>query len=129
MSIEEALYTRLSTHAGLSALVGTRIYPSVMPQGVILPAVTYRQISGARVHAMGSDAGLARPRFQLSCWSTTYSQAKDVAAQLRAALQRWRGTLGGVTVQDTFIKDESDLFEPDTGFHRVELEFEINHDE
>ncbi len=129
MSIEEALYTRLSNHGGLSALVGTRIYPSVMPQGVTLPALTYRKTGGARVHAMGSDPGVARPRFELSCWSTSYNEAKDVGAQVRAALQRWRGTVSGVTVQDAFIKGEADSFEPDTGLHRVDLDFEINHQE
>ena len=134
MIIEEALYTYLSTHAGLSALVSTRVYPVVMPQGCTLPAVTYQKIDGPRVHAMGSDAGLAHPRFQVSCWGSTYKSTKDVAAQVRAALQDYTGTMGGaggVSVGGVFLDDENDLFDDaaGTGVYHVALDFIVWHTE
>ena len=130
MLIEEAIYSYLSGHAGLIALVGTRIYPLVMPQNTILSAVTFSKVSGPRVHAMQQDAGLAYPRFQVSCWGATYKSAKDVAAQVRAALQDFKGTMGGVggvAVSGVFIQDENDLYEPGTQVYHVALDFTIWH--
>ncbi len=127
--VEEAIYSRLSTHAGVSALVGSRIYPSLMPQNVTLPALTYIKVAGPRVSAMSIDTGVARPRFQVSCWSQTYSQAKALAAQVRAALQRWRGTESGVVIQASFMENEIDLYDNETELHHVALDFEISHEE
>ena len=46
MAIEELIFTRLSGFGGLTALVGTRIFPNRMPQDVIFPAVS---CAGSRI--------------------------------------------------------------------------------
>lgn len=128
MTLEQALYSYLSTYAGLTALVSTRIYPVTMPQGVTYPAVTYTRISAPRIHAMGRDTGLASPRVQVDCWGSSYSSVKGVAAQVRAALQDFSGLMGGaggVTVQRAFIEGDRDLYESDTQTHRTSMDFII----
>jgi hypothetical protein len=107
MTIDEALYTYLSTYAGLISLLSTRVYPEVLPQNVIYPAIVYQQIDGDRVHVMGNDSNLANTEWQLTCWGDTITSARAIAAQLRAALQNYSGTMGGaggVTVQRVYIQ-------------------------
>lgn len=134
MTIETELYTRLTTHAGLSALIGTRAYPLHLPQKPTLPAVTYARVSATRVSAMGADTGLVRPRFQIDVWAEKYitqgakTGAREVAEQVRAALQRW-STASGTIVQDTYFLNEVELFEPDTETWHIALDFEINYEE
>lgn len=132
MSIEAALVAELKAHAGLAALIGTRIYPLKLPQSATFPAVTYQRISGPRVSCMGGDS-LAHPRFQFDCWATGYLDALDVAAQVRAALQRTSGTIGsgsntasGVAI---YLINEIDDYEPDTEYYRVTLDFIVWHEE
>lgn len=111
MELEVALYTYLSTHAGLIALTSTRIYPDDLPQSPTYPAVVFNMISGPRVHAMGSDPGLTYPRYEFTCWGSTKASARAVALQVIAALQDYTGTMGGaggVTIQRIFLEDESD---------------------
>ena len=127
--IEEALFTRLSGFAGLVALVAARIYPVVLPQDVTLPAVSYQRVSGPRTSAMGSDPGLSHPRFEVSAWSEDYLTAKTVKEQIRAALQRWRGTVSGVVVIDTFLLGERDLYDPATLLYHVPVDVVIHHRE
>lgn len=106
--IEATLYNRLSTYAGLTALVGTRIYPLIMPQGVTYPALVYQRISTVpRYACMGTDVGLVRTRIQVTAWGDTFAEVKAIANQVRQALQRWNPT----GVQDTFIVGEYDLFD------------------
>ena len=81
---------------------------------------------------MGSDLSTASPRFQVSCWAETYLACKNVAEQVRLALQRWRGTVDGVVIQDSFLEGDTDLFEDESdlsGTFQVALDFVIHHRE
>ena len=97
MDIERALRDYLVANV---ALVSGRVYPVHMPQAPTYPCATYTKVSGPRIHAMTEDTGLARPRFQVSCWAydrdnhhTAYSTAKAVAEQVRDALQDYSGNM------------------------------------
>ena len=116
MDIEAALYTYLSTYAGLVALISTRIYPGgITQEAANLAAVSYSLIDSIPVHLGGADAAIYRPRFQFSCWGTSYANARAVAAQVKLALQDYTGVIGGVggvTIQRIFYEDSNDLYEP-----------------
>lgn len=130
MFLEAALYNRLSTYAGLTALVSTRIYPLVLPQDPTLPAVTYQTIGRSMEDVRGSGPRYAETRIQIDCWAATYASAKSVAEQVRAALQDYTGTMGGVggvPVLDGDAVNEIDLYEPDALLHRVMVEALITH--
>lgn len=116
MSIEAAIYSRASGHAGLSALVSSRIYPmGEVPQNPVLPFVAWRRISTQRQWAGGSDAAVVSARFQFDAVAASFIECRLLAAQIDAAFRRWRGTLAGTTVQDSLFETEIDLHEPDAG--------------
>lgn len=126
MSVEKAVYARLSTATGLTALTSTRIAPAVNPQGVTYPSVTFRVISEERVTAMGSDPGIARARVQVDAWSDDFAEAEPVANQVRAALQRYRGTSATVEVLDVFVLNRTHLYQEDpVNVHQVSQDFEV----
>jgi len=110
--IEEAIFTRLSNFAGLTALIGAppacRLFPRLNMQDVTYPSVTFMRVSAHRESAMGADPGLVHARFQLDAWDIDRDNCRDVTEQLRQALQRWRGLVAGVTVQDTFLEDQQE---------------------
>lgn len=124
MSVETVLFSRLSEHTGLNALVSTRVYPNLIPQNATMPVVSYHRISTHRESAMGVDTGVARARFQLDAFAATYSAVRAVAEQIRAALQRWTNASGTV-VQDSFILGEQEFYEDETKRFRVSQDFEI----
>ncbi len=84
MSVESEIYTRLSTYAGLTALVVAKIYPLQLPQDIELPALTYFKVSDVPEHAMGADANIKTTRIQVSCWAETYGEAKALELQVKA---------------------------------------------
>lgn len=125
MSLDTVLYTRLTTFAGLTALIENRVYArNELPQGAVLPAVSFMRAGVERVSAMGVDTGLARARIQVDAWASTYDGVRAVAEQLRLALQRWRNATGTV-VQDTYVLTELDLYETETRLHRVMFDFDV----
>jgi len=44
---------------------------------------------------MGGPTGLARPVFQVTAWAADYLAAKNVATQVRKALDCYEGQMGG----------------------------------
>ncbi len=81
---------------------------------------------------MGSDPGVARPRFQVSSWAKGtggFASARAVGDQVRAALQRYRGTLGGTEILDSFLDDERHLYDGDLQLFQVSMDFLIWHRE
>lgn len=84
--IEAVLYAKLIADSGLSALIGTRVYPNVIPQNATLPAIAYQRISTRQTVSHSGPSNLYRPRFQFTAVSTTYANVKAVAGALRDAL-------------------------------------------
>ena len=123
--IEETIFTRLSTFAGLAALVSTRIYPVIMPQGAVKPAITYQLISSTRESCMVKDDGIVRARFQITAWGETFTGVKAVIEQVRQALQRW-STSG---VQDTYIDGQYDLYDEGAYLHGAAIDAMVVYEE
>lgn len=128
MAFEEGLFTYLSTYAGLAALVGTRIYPMLLPQQPTLPAVTYQRISTPRLHEFEASF-LPHPRFQFDCWAGDFLAAKNVAEQVRLALDLYTGAMGAETVEVSIVEDERDTYEPDVDIWHSMVEAVIWYEE
>lgn len=117
LQLPEAIYYRLSTYAGLIALVSTRTYPAIAPQKAALPYVTYFQVSRVHAHAAGADAGTYMARMQVDSWADDYLESHNIAKQVRLALQDFMGNMAGAgdtfTVQRIFFDGRGDMTEMD----------------
>ena len=131
MRIEQAIFNRLSTFAGLTALVGARIYPVRLPTRPDYPAISYFRVSRAANRTFGGNTPSASPRLQFDCWAKTYTGVKAIADQVIAALEGFSGTLGGpggVDVQAIYLENEMDSdFEDSADLYHTILEFTVWH--
>ena len=110
---EAALFSILTTGSpnAVAAIVGTRVYPDVLPQGVTYPAIRVQRISTARAQfrvlaRSGGKATRQQPRFQIDSWATTKTGALALADAVRATLDAFSGSAGGVTIDQAWIEDE-----------------------
>lgn len=120
-----ALVAHLKAAPPVAAVVGTRIYPIVLPPNPTLPAITYRTISAPRAYAHSQQRPEARvsERVQLSHWAASYSTAKNLAGTVRTELSGFHGTLGSqMPVGLCAIANELDLIDPNTGDEYVVLD-------
>lgn len=109
--LEEAIYYILTEDSGVSALIGTRVYPLVIPQNATLPTVVYQEISSVLTHQMRPMIGLTRARYQFWCWAATYTGADALAEAVRLALDGYSGTANNVRIDSIQLQDESDKIE------------------
>lgn len=122
--LEEGVHARLTASAGVIALTTTsRVYAQVLPQGCDVPAITVQRISTRHESAMGVDSSLVWARMQISSWAKQQSQAHNLAAAVKGALKRWRGTAAGVAVEETFLLNEHVRYEDERKLHRVIQDF------
>lgn len=134
--LDEALISYLKAIAGITAIVGTRVYGVRAPQGVTLPCLTVQRISTAYEHThdtVGATGNYAQVRFQIDSWAETHSAAKQLSDTVKGALNGKRGAIttgaGGVTIGFALVQEEDVEDDPDLNFYRVRTEYMIGHTE
>ncbi|MCI0351565.1 MAG: DUF3168 domain-containing protein [Acidobacteriales bacterium] len=133
MIIEAALVAYLETKATVTSLVGSRIYPQLIPQGdENFPAIAYSRVSSEYVASMEGESGLARTSIALACWARSYETAKDLAERVRLVLDRHRGQWSQVEIGSVSLTGEDELLEASADdaakrLYGVQLEFAIWH--
>lgn len=124
--IETAIRTRLRAVSGVTDLVEARIYPQVLPQDPVLPALTYNRVGGEPMHAMTNDVW-EEPVIQIDSYAETYNAVKALATQVRLALQRYSGTVAGVEIVDIIPRNSRDLYDDEVHARRVQADYEVQH--
>lgn len=131
MSIEEAIYSKTTTHPAIVELMSTRLYPNKLPQNPTLPAATYMRVSTPRVHTHDTSgkSGLASPRFQFDFYASSYLAAKNLAEAFRDIWEGFKGHVGNVRIDSCLSQNETDFYEDVSGLYRRSIDFIIYHQE
>ena len=116
--IEADIIAQLEADVGVGAIADDRIYPEPLPQNPVLPAISYRRISGERDYTLSGPSGLAKVRFQFDCWATLFLTARNLADAVVAALH-------ALPDSDTRITTDLDAFDPEAQVQRVVVDAEI----
>lgn len=132
LALESALYEYLSADFNISALVGDRIYPTRLPEGSVIPAISWMRVSARRIYTFDSfedtDAWV-QTRIQFNCWDYTPEGAMEVGEAVAAALSGYDGDMSGQLIGSSFADNEFDLYEADSKFHRRILDFLISYED
>lgn len=134
MSLKQALFQVLRDNAPVAAIVVDRIYPGVAPLGAPLPYITYQRISSTHERHMTGRSGVAHPRMQINCWSTSGITLEDLVDKVRLKLDRFAGPMGAIALQvfGSYLDNiRDDQVIPKDGseqvHHRASMEFIIWH--
>ena len=135
MAIAQDVRTYLLTKSAVTTLVGTRIFPSFIPQSnTTYPCIVYNLINQLPAHMLSGGAGYAETRVQLDVYATTLLVAESLAEVLRDELQGYKGTMGSSTVSSVVYKNMVGFYEPpqdqsDTGLFRYACDYWIRHNQ
>ncbi len=133
MTIDEVLYTHLSTDSSITDVVSTRIHNGAREQGGALPAISFSEISGeSEQDVTGASVGLGKTLFQIDCYAATSKAASALRELVRLSLQgHAAGSLmaGGLYVYGCWVEGMSGGYDPDTGDEVRSIDFEIEFNE
>lgn len=121
--LDTDLVDYLKNYQPLKELIGARIYPGVIPENGTKPAVAYNEVSALGHH----DIDVSFPRFQFSCFSSRYIEAKQIRQEIENALKRFKGTMGATQVIQGVSDGKYMLYEDDTKLHNAIIIMKIIH--
>lgn len=134
MGLHEALFDRLKNHSGFATLVGgtgngTRLYPDRAPDKPTSPYVVFElDDDSSPGHAMGTDVAPKWADGRFWCFSeASGDQARAIAVQLIAALRRYSGTHGSVTIDDVYLRGDRPVVEDEAKLLARLVEFRITY--
>lgn len=127
--IQEALYSQLTTSAGVAAITGS-VFPHMMPQGATRPAITYDFEFDVPSVLLDGVSSLREAFVNVDCWALSYVLVHQLANAVEAALLgAAHGALGSLSppqvIDAVRVERRLDLFESDTSLYRVSLQFMI----
>lgn len=129
-AVQDALRTILLADAPVLAVVSTKIWPMIAPQGSAMPYIVYSRIGTDHIEVLAGSAGLARATFQIDCWSDSFDTVRDLANKVRIALQGVQGTHASVVIDGINMTSEVDDYEEpenknEPGTYGVKMDFGI----
>ena len=131
MEAENVTYALLSGAGPVTAVVGDRIYPEMLPLNKPTPAIVYGLVSAVRVAAIDAYAPthLMRTRVQVNLISRDHGVTRTLRAAVLAAMQFQRGDIGGVTVHSVLHAGEGPVtHDQDLDLYHRPLDFLITHE-
>lgn len=127
--IRVGLRTFLLADASVAALVGTRIYPVKLPQGMNGSSIVFNEISGQGDHHNEGPSGLVRVRMQIGAWSTMADGAHALFLAVKEAIDGYQGMMGSVYVQGVFIDSWRDIDDTVANLRGKVADYMINYSE
>ena len=125
MAFGDAIYSILSNDSTVTDITSTRIYPMRIPQGASLPAITYFIVSGGPINTKDGAATDHQDTFQVSCFTTSYDTIQDLYSAVKAALERYSGTVASTEVHTITYTGHVDLYEEDAEVYHRAIDFRI----
>jgi hypothetical protein len=108
MTVEEAVYSRLSGGSAVQAIVGSKIYPLVAPQSASLPFLIYQESSHNRMRRLNGSTVMREFRMRIDGYATSYTTAKSLRDAVLGRLVNYNGTISNVVIEDIDQEDTSD---------------------
>ena len=119
VDFESVLLRMLQEDAGLSTLVGSKVFPLFIPSGNHLPCVTFQRLGGRPANTLYGASGLEEIDLQIDVWARDYDEAKAIAKAVRAAMPPNGEVFGAHLIED------QDLYEDGTNYFRVSMEYKV----
>jgi hypothetical protein len=110
--MDEAVNERLRGDTALYALIMDRIYPDVIPQSVVWPAIIYHQVSESATYSHDGDSNLDMARYQFDCYGSTKVSARTVKDALRTLLSGKKFGASNIRVASCLLDNSLGGYDP-----------------
>lgn len=111
ISPEKHVYQKLISTPAVARIVGFQVYPIAVPKtGASLPFIVYKRANITRENALSGPLFVPVVGLQIASWALSYDAVRELADEVRLALDGHTGTMAGATIQDMRLVSETDDF-------------------
>ena len=130
---EQYLVDKITGTSSITDIIGTaggKVSPMNRDVSIAIPCIVYRTANETALDALDGYVGMSEYRVEVTCISSTYSQAKSIADLVRLALDEQPGVLDDTNVQYVRYDSSRDHYDrprdgSESGIHKSVLEFII----
>lgn len=130
MSATAITRNRLLAVTGVTNIVGTRIFPSIIDAGKALPAIAVVLSGQGDSYNLSGADHYPRSRVTVMCFGRDAGEADRLGEAVEAGLKDFRGqvTLSTGTYSAIFMKDPSDgaYYEEEVGQYRRSSDYNLH---
>jgi len=123
--MEKAIVDILENDANVSAVVGDRIFPIFIPQEKAFPAITYERIDTDPKDTKDGLSTLDMPLIDIDLWGKDFKVLKDLARDVRKALDRFSGRRQSVEIQSIQFDNEIQAFSDEKELHHLTQTYRV----
>ncbi len=132
-NVEQYLVAKLTGTSAVTDIIGAgggKVAPMHRDVSIAIPCIVYKTATETAIDALDGYVGMSQYRVEVTCISSTYTQAKDLADKVRLALDEKPGALESTNVQRVRYDSSRDQYDKprdgsESGVHRSVLEFII----
>jgi hypothetical protein len=125
MSVRSALRTILTGNSSVTALVGTRIYPTIAPEGNLWPIIVYIQTDNRPSNHKSGASTLDFISVELDFVSPKLTDIATLAETVRGVLEAHAGSATGI--QRIVFQGEDEFYDDANKLHRINHEYLITY--
>lgn len=119
-----AYLTDASAAPAVARIVGTRVFPEMVPQDAHegikrTPHIVYTLGGGQRSATYCATDRLARRAITIECYAPKFDECDELAEAVRLALRDFRGMMGDTRVRLCTLETEANLVEFEPGLFRL----------
>lgn len=128
--IEKAIFKLLTDTTAISQIVGSRVFPVILPENAALPAIVFGRVStnGAPLSHDGST-GIVTSYFEITAIAKDVQIAKTLSTQIRKRFSGFTGKVDGFSIFRASVESESDEYDVETGTYQIPVEVYLTHKE
>jgi hypothetical protein len=122
--IGKVIYGRLSTDTTVTNICGLSIYPDIAPQNVQYPFIVYTITNSTPVDYKDGQSNLEQINLQVDIYTNNYDTTQTLANNVRNRLDRFVGTVNGVSVQTiNYVSSDSQVYNADLNVYWMSVDF------
>jgi hypothetical protein len=122
--IGKVIYGRLSTDTTVTNICGLSIYPDIAPQNVQYPFIVYTITNSTPVDYKDGQSNLEEINLQVDIYTNNYDTTQTLANNVRNRLDRFVGTVNGVSVQTiNYVSSDSQVYNADLNVYWMSVDF------
>jgi hypothetical protein len=131
--VRPGLRALLLANANIAAIVGTRVYPVILPQGIKLDSIVYTRILESEPYHYVGPSGLIIARFQIDAWSESADRATVLGNLIKEHIGGFSGQVSYgsaspadyVIVEGVFLVSGGDDYDSESFMHRRRADYNI----
>lgn len=91
IDIRPGLYSLLTSNSQIVARVADRIFPIMLPQGIVDDSIVYNRVVENESYHFTAPSGLVVVRIQIDAWSLTQDKASELGDLIKEQLGGFSG--------------------------------------